>query len=104
MSMEPNFNLQELNDRIEVMTKYHQVEILRIFDAAHESHINENKNGTFVNLTEVTPNTLELVASYVKYVDEQTHELEEIESEKSQIQETFFKEDKDKRNIKLALA
>jgi|DEB0MinimDraft_12_1074336.scaffolds.fasta_scaffold54527_2 hypothetical protein len=104
MSMEPNFNLQELKDRIEVMTKYHQVEILRIFAAAHESHINENKNGTFVNLTEVTPNTLELVASYVKYVDEQTHELEEIESEKSQIQETFFKEDKDKRNIKLALA
>lgn len=106
--MEPdlnlNLNLQELKDRIEAMTKYHQVEILRIFANADESRINENKNGTFVNLTEVSQNTLGLVASYVKYVDEQTHELEEIESEKSQIQETFFKEDKDKRNIKLARA
>ena len=70
--MEPdlnlNLNLQELKDRIETMTKYHQVEILRIFANADESRINENKNGTFVNLTEVSQNTLGLVASYVKSI------------------------------------
>lgn len=92
---------QELKDRIEKMTKYHQIEILRIFSNSEDAIVNENKNGTFVNLTEVSDNTLELVADYVKYVDEQTQQLDEVESEKSQIQQTFFKQNKDKRNIKV---
>lgn len=100
MSME--LDLQLLKERIENMTKYHQVEVLRIFAVTHASRINENNNGTFINLTEVSDITIHRVLEYVKYVDEQTSELEEIESEKSHIQETFFKEDKDNRNIKIA--
>ena len=92
---------QELKDRIEKMTKYHQIEILRIFSTSEDAIVNENKNGTFVNLTEVSDNTLELVADYVKYVDEQTQQLDEGESEKSQRQQTFFKQNKDKRNTKV---
>ena len=99
MSME--LDLQELKDIIENMTKYHQVEVLRIFADADTSRINENKNGTFINLTEVSDSTIGRVLAYVKYVDEQTSEIEEVEQERSQIQEAFFKEDKDTRNIKL---
>ena len=92
---------QELKDRIEKMTKYHQIEILRIFSTSEDANVNENKNGTFVNLTEVSDNTLGLVADYVQYVDEQTQQLDEVESEKSHIQQTFFKQNKDKRNTKV---
>lgn len=97
-------NLQELKDRIENMSKYHQIEILRIFSNADSTRVNENKNGTFVNLTGISEDTLNSVTDYVKYVDEQTQELDEVEIEKTQIQETFFKEDKDKNNVKLAIA
>jgi len=92
-------DIEELKDRIEEMTKYHQVEILRIFVNAGEASVNENKNGTFVNLTEVSDNTIKLIDQYVKYVDEQVQELNETENEKSHIQETFFKEDKDNRKV-----
>lgn len=95
-------NREELKARIEKMNKYHQVEILRIFSNSQNTKMNENKNGIFVNLTEVSDATLEQVQTYVKYVDEQTQQLEEIESEKSQIEQTFFKQDKDKHNTTLA--
>ena len=95
-------NREELKARIENMNKYHQVEILRIFSNSQNTKMNENKNGIFVNLTEVSDATIEQVQTYVKYVDEQTQQLEEIESEKSQIEQTFFKQDKDKHNTTLA--
>ena len=95
-------NREELKARIENMNKYHQVEILRIFSNSQNTKMNENKNGIFINLTEVSDATLEQVETYVKYVDELTQKLEEIESEKSQIEQTFFKQDKDKHNTTLA--
>tara|TARA_Y100001935_G_scaffold202145_1_gene170599 strand:+ start:491 stop:781 length:291 start_codon:yes stop_codon:yes gene_type:complete len=94
-------NLQELKDRIEKMESYHQIEILRILVNTHGLSINENKNGTFINLTEVGDETIAELLNYVAYVDEQTQQLELVESEKSHIQETFFKDNKDKRNVKI---
>jgi hypothetical protein len=91
---------QELKERIEKMDKYHQIEILRIFNESGDTNMNENKNGIFINLTEQSVKTLEQVSTYVKYVDEQIEQLDKIESEKSQIEETFFKQDKDKQHIK----
>lgn len=95
-------NREELKERIEKMNKYHQIEILRIFSDSGNTNMNENKNGIFINLTEESVDTLEKVSAYVKYVDEQAEQLDKIESEKSQIEQTFFKQDKDKQHIKLA--
>tara|TARA_B100000902_G_scaffold370900_1_gene396411 strand:- start:901 stop:1191 length:291 start_codon:yes stop_codon:yes gene_type:complete len=94
-------NLQELKDRIEKMTKYHQIEILRVLANTSGLSINENKNGTFVNLTEAGGDTIDELLTYVAYVDEQTQQLEKVETAKTQIQETFFKDNKDKRNVKV---
>ncbi len=94
-------NLQELKDRIEKMTKYHQIEILRVLANTSGLSINENKNGTFVNLTEAGVDTIDELLTYVAYVDEQTQQLEKVETAKTQIQETFFKDNKDKRNVKV---
>lgn len=92
-------NIKELKIRIENMSKYHQIEILRIFVKAGMKNINENKNGSFINLTEVSDKTIEIVRDYVKYVDTQTQELSNAETKMSQIQETFFKGDKDNSNV-----
>lgn len=92
-------NIKELKIRIENMSKYHQIEILRIFVKAGMKNINENKNGSFINLTEVSNKTIEIVRDYVKYVDTQTQELSNAETKMSQIQETFFKGDKDNSNV-----
>ena len=95
--MTSNMNIEELKDCIEKMPKYHQIEILRIFVNAGEASVNENKNGTFINLTDVSEVTINLVDKYVKYVKEQVQELNDTENEKVHLQETFFKEDKEKR-------
>ena len=94
-------NLQELKTRIENMTKYHQIEILRIFVKADEKNINENKNGCFINLTEVSQDSIAVITEYVKYVHEQTQELNNTETKMTEIQETFFKGHKDKDNVKI---
>ena len=41
-----------LKERIEKMSKYHHVEVLRILTNTPEVKINENNNGTFINLSE----------------------------------------------------
>ena len=93
------YHLLELKDKIEIMSKYHQVEILRILKGTPEVHVNENNNGSFINLTEVSNKTLKQLESYIKYVDEQENQLEEIENEKNRIQDVFFKDNKDTTNV-----
>ena len=94
-------NLHELKDNIEKMTNYHQIEILRILKNAGGITMNENKNGTFINLTQLASETIDKLVAYSSYVDEQKQELDEIESERSRIEKTFFKDNKETRNIKL---
>lgn len=94
-------NLEELKTRIENMTIYHQIEILRIFVEAQEKSVNENKNGCFINLTEVSNNSIDLVTKYVEYVDRQTLELNNGETTKNKLEKTFFKGDKENDNVKI---
>jgi uncharacterized protein with GYD domain len=51
---------------------------------------NENNNGTFVNLTELTPEIIKELEKYTDYVDEQQKLLKKVETEKEQIEQTFF--------------
>lgn len=86
--------LQTIKTRIESMTIYHQKEILRIFNN-NNTNLSENNNGTFINLTEVKDDVLEKINKYIKYVDEQEHELTEVENEKDRIQSAFFNGNKE---------
>ena len=51
-------SVNSLKDRIETMSKYHQVEVLRILSKIPSVKTNENNNGTFINLTEQTPEVI----------------------------------------------
>lgn len=79
-----------LKDRIENMDKYHQIEILRILNKFTEIKKNENNNGTFINLTELSQEVIKELEKYTDYVDEQQKLLKKIENEKDKLEQTFF--------------
>jgi hypothetical protein len=79
-----------LKDRIESMDKYHQIEILRILNKFSEIKKNENNNGTFINLTELSLEVIKELEKYTDYVDEQQKLLKKIENEKDKLEQTFF--------------
>lgn len=76
------------------MSKCHQIEILRICKNDINVLINENNNGTFINLTEQNENFIQKLEDYVNYVIEQKTQLEIIEQEKYRIQNSFFNDSK----------
>lgn len=88
--------LQTLKGRIEKMPIYHQIEILRIFKES-DILLNENNNGTFINLTELDSTIIEKLDKYISYVNEQESQLNEVENEKTRIQNVFFKDYKDNK-------
>tara|TARA_Y100000768_G_scaffold384143_1_gene367609 strand:- start:2731 stop:2961 length:231 start_codon:yes stop_codon:yes gene_type:complete len=76
------------------MSIYHQKEILKILNENKVS-LNENNNGTFVNLTATDKSIIEKINVYIRYVDEQENELKEVENEKDRIQNKFFNDNKE---------
>ena len=83
-------SINALKERIERMEKYHQIEILRILSKFAEVSTNENNNGTFVNLTELSEDIIKELNKYADYVDEQQKLLKKIEKEKEKIEQTFY--------------
>ena len=82
--------LNNIKERIEIMQKYHQIEILRILNKYKNIKFNENKNGTFINLTELPENIITELEKYINYVEEQQKHLKIVETEKETIEQTFF--------------
>jgi hypothetical protein len=76
--------IHNLKESIEQMPKYHQIEILRILKS-NLVYLNENNNGTFVNLTELDDNSIKLLENYAKYVKEQQTHISKIEQEKDRL-------------------
>lgn len=81
--------LQTIKNKIESMSKYHQIEILRIFNK-HNTKLNENKNGVFINLSYVSENIIEETEKYIKYVEEQEETLITAEYQKDEYKNTMF--------------
>ena len=72
------------------MPKYHHVEILSILKSDPSISINENNNGTFINLSELEESMIGRVQEYVSYIEEQQEQLSIIEREKLRLEKTFF--------------
>ena len=70
------------------------LEILRIFKDS-DILLNENNNGTFINLTELDNTIIEKLDKYISYVNEQERQLNEVENEKTRLENIFFKDNKD---------
>ena len=84
--------VDSIRESIENMTKFNQIEILRILTKYKDITINENKNGIYLNLSEFSNNILDELIVYINYLITQENELNNIESQKECYKNTYFKE------------
>lgn len=82
--------LKQLKDRIEALNQHHQIQILKIVTQNNVAYT-ENKNGSFVNLTNMDNAIVDKIAEYLNYVDEQESQLKEVENQKTELTKQFFK-------------
>ena len=88
-------NLTTLKENIETLSQFHQIEILKILKNNETCTLNENTNGVFINLTNVSNEVVSKLTNYLDYVKEQESQLNEVEQQKSSLSNTFFKDIKD---------
>jgi hypothetical protein len=86
----PTADLKQLKDRIEALNQHHQIQILKIM-TEHNVGLTENKNGSFVNLTNVDESVISKITDYLGYVDEQETQLNKVENQKTELTKQFFK-------------
>lgn len=94
-------NLNCLKEKIEGVSKFHQIEILKILKSDDTITINENKNGIFINMTSLKESTITELEDYLKYVNTQEKQLNDIEVEKDKLSNTYFKDNKDNSSVQL---
>lgn len=82
----------KLKNDIEILNKFHQIEILKIFNNFNSNMINENNNGIFINLLELPSELYQKLNDYILYVNIQQKQINSIEKEKITIENKFFKE------------
>lgn len=86
-----DFNkLNQLRETIENMSKFNQIEVLRILTNHKDVIINENKYGIHINLTELSQPIIDEIEVYIKYVKAQEIELYNVEKQKEDYKNTFF--------------
>jgi hypothetical protein len=89
--------LENLKNTIESMTKYHQIEILKIL-SKKLSKINENKSGCYINMSFLPEDTLKELEEYVSYIKDQEESLETMEYQKEEFKNAYFIEKENKDN------
>ena len=80
--MDDNIDLNRIKTEVETLTKVHQIEVLRIMKEGNVI-LNENKNGVFINLSNVDADILNKISKYLKYVSQQEIYLNKLEDEKN---------------------
>ena len=88
--------LNNIKDIIEGFEKEQQIQILRIFKVRH-ININENKNGVFINLTNLDPKSIEELELFINHLKTQDKILSTNENVKTTYIETFFKDIKNNK-------
>jgi hypothetical protein len=90
-------NLNSICSQIEAMTQNNQIEVLRILSKHKDIILNENKNGIYINLTEIENTVINELSSYIQYINEQESNLNVMELQKQQFKNIYFsKDNKDK--------
>jgi hypothetical protein len=94
-----SFNeLTNIRETIERMSKFNQIEVLRIFNKYNNVTINENKYGIHINLSELNENIIDELIIYIKYIKAQEIELNNTEKEKENYKNIYFMKDNKDNN------
>ena len=80
--------LNYIKQKIEVMDKKDQINILKLFKESSSVILNENQNGTFINITELDEKIKIELKKYIN--DVQKNILEKDEVKKTELEEAFF--------------
>ena len=83
--------LIKIRDTIENYDKEQQIQILQILKTKKIT-ANENKNGVFINLTNLSEETICELESFIEHVKTQECYLKENEDEKIKYKENYFKD------------
>lgn len=86
--------LIDVRDKIQQLSKFHQLEIFRIFKT-QKINYTENRNGIFINMNDLGECTLRTIEEYLNYVTTQQKHLETIEKQKELYKQSFFKNNKE---------
>lgn len=84
-------DLNVIKNKVESMNKLQQCEVFKIF-LINEVDYNENSNGIFINLTNVSKNVLKELKKYITYVESQNSFLNEQENQKKIYLNNYFKD------------
>lgn len=89
--MNENTTLEFIVSKIDNMEKTHHIEILRIIKETSPSVcISENKNGSFVNMNELSTKSIEEIKTYLKLNETIEEEIRDHETIKNTIIETYI--------------
>lgn len=81
--------LINLKDKIECLDKTKHIEVFKLFKNK-EIPFSENKNGIFINLTNVKKEVIEDIQNYIYYLENQENMINEIEKQKNEYKKSFF--------------
>ena len=90
--------LIDICKKIESMTQFNQIEILKIINNHKDIILNENKNGIYINLTEISIEVINELSDYINYINTQEINLNIIETQKEEFKNTYFTKDNKKDN------
>lgn len=80
----------EIKEKLEALSKHHQLEALSLLSKNPSVNMNENNNGVFINLTEQDESVIQQLEEFLKYVDEQQKHLNNIDNKQEELEQTFF--------------
>jgi len=90
-------SLINLKSNIEQLDRFHQLEILKILKGENEI-LNENNNGTFINLSLISSNSLDKIGEYLLYIKDQEKTLEALEATKEEFKQYIMSKDNKDKN------
>ena len=82
--------LKDVKDKIELLSKSYKIEIGRLLKKNKVS-LDENKNGVFINLSELDENVLKEITEYLSYANKQELQLKNIEIKQEELKDNYFK-------------
>ena len=80
----------KLKREIENLSKSAQIGMLRVLYARKTITINENNNGSFVNLTGLNEEDLAVIEDYLSYLQEQSRSIAILENNRKAIELKYF--------------
>jgi len=84
-------DLNKLKTKIELLDKKDQINILQLFKKHNNILLNENSNGTFINITDIDKLLYDELLKYISYIEMQKQYINKDEEKKNKLEETYFK-------------